>query len=124
MFCKTQLFHLNQLKPETIQEADGLHALIECTVSYLLRKSLLQSAYTISSIYCNRRNINSTMEIFPQIAPHKEAEYRQLVISLEQFIEGLVDSYYLLTVKKPNSILNLECSLVNRNTVAVSFDLY
>ena len=64
------------------------------------------------------------MEIFPQIEPHKEAEYRQLVISLEQFIEGLVDSYYLLTVKKPNSILNLECSLVNRNTVAVSFDLY
>lgn len=124
MLSKTQLFHLKALTPLTPKEASDLITLIESTTTYILKKSILNEAYTISNIYCNRENIFSTVEFFPPLPPEKEPEYYQLSIAIEQFINSFIDSYYLLSVKKPNACLNVEVCLINKQTVIISYELY
>lgn len=124
MLSKTQIFHISALRPDTVKEADELTSLVESTVTYYLKKSILNEAYTITDIYCNRVNIYTTMEFFPHLPIEKESEYTQLAMSVQQFIGNLVDSYHMLKVRKPNAVLNVECCLLNRTNISISFDLY
>lgn len=125
MFIRSQLFHIEQLKPNSLSELKHLLSLLEYSVVFHINKTLIDNAIHIPGIHCNRVPIEyqrSYME-----APFLitcQPEYETLSRNIEIFVKELVNWYKVLNTKDPLSELNVEINAVNKSTLILSYDVY
>lgn len=126
MLSKTQLFHLNKLRPTSVMESNILLALFEFAVRHYAIKVGLTNLTDLSEVYCNRKDINyqETNVFYGSRDSESEAEFRYIHRAIEQTMETIVDAYYIGSKSKRYTQLNIECSILNQNNVAISFDFY
>lgn len=126
MLSKTQLFHLDKLTPTNVLEMNVLLSLLEYAIKYCAVKVGLTNLTDIKEIYCNRVNIHHQSQTISYAPPtsEAEAEFRTIHCAVEKLMETIVDSYHINRKITRYTQLNIECSVLNRNSVAVSFDFY
>lgn len=129
MLFKTQLFQLNVLKINTIPEANAINQLIEKIVIDAIHSHNNLVEEEGMYIFYNRVPVEIQRDMLMDLFfLHAENEVRLLKYSLEKAVLDAVDAYRANYLTYPNVsrdsdlVLNIEGSLLNRTTIALSFD--
>lgn len=126
MLSRTQLFHLDKLVPASVAEMNLLLALLEYAVKHYAIKVGLTNLNDLKQIYCNRKDIYYQDQQI-SYSPHTseaEAEFRYIHHALEELMETIVETYYIYSKTSRYTQLNIECCVLNRSNIAISFDFY
>lgn len=132
MLFKTQLFHLGDLSPRSIPESNAIVKLIESiSVEAIYHQGNLLEQEDLYIFYnrvpVDMIQVGSLIDVY--YLEH-ENEIRLLKYSIERAILDSVDAYRVKHLTHPtrsrggDAVLNIETCLLNRTTVAISFDCF
>ena len=126
MLSKTQLFHLDKLKPISVQEANLILELLEQSLIFFIDKTGLCDLYNVREVYCNRKHIDLQRNTigYGLEDSNKVNEYYFINMSIEKFVESIIDNYYTIKNTQMFTQLNLEVCFMSKSNLAVSYDLY
>ena len=125
MFTKCQLIHLDNLKPKNVEEMDILLASLEVSVVFFVLKSITNNAYDIGNIYCNRKLIGEQRDVLLNNSRFtNDPEMFDVNKTLMQFINELIDTYYILKKTNQTQQVNIEISLLTRHNISIACDLF
>jgi len=127
MFTKCQIIHIDTLKPNSVESSSLLLNLLTSLIVYHAEKRISDHAYNLSDVYCNLRNINLQLDH----PVSQEAlmlvgtpEYFSISQPIQQFVGGIIDSFYLVKQSDPTKQLNIGIALLTRHNLAITYDVF
>lgn len=127
MLNKSVFIGINSLQPGTFDDAIILKEVLETMVCCQIRKALTANGHDHLIVCYNYDPYNVDLCINNvinfQATCCDEIELRKLNAIVNQVVEEAIDEFYFHNKQDPNSVLNFNSCLINKNNFIVSIEL-